>query len=181
MSVCLIIIGCTQNNNQGRNGLSESISPSGQSTPLDSLSREIEKEQLYPEILIENIQTGTSFKLQEIDLINKVICYISEIHCTQCIEQELSLLQEIYTKEQTVVLCDFRSLRNLKIYFQLNDISLNAYIIRSNMPQNIRNLTNPTFFKVGKDLNLSSVFFASFGERDRSIGYHTHMKSLIEH
>ncbi len=141
----------------------------------DSLAYVFQTQALQKDATIRSLSNGKKMFLKDLEVSEKVFCYISEIQCSTCVDQELNLIKAHYDADQIVLICNYSSQRDLKLYLRLNKFDLPAYFIESPPSELMLRLANPTFFRLGNDLKPSSVFFASVSTPNKSSQYHTIM------
>ena len=146
--------------------------------PLDSLALVLENLTLNRNSKAIRISDYDTVNLYELDLGYKQILYISEIQCSSCIDQELELAKRYYGLTDLVLLCNYGSLRDLKLYLHLRQVEFSAFMVDNEMSGLFARLTNPTYFKLNNGFKPSSVFFASISTPKRSESYHQIMSGF---
>ncbi|CAN0453257.1 unnamed protein product, partial [Ectocarpus fasciculatus] len=110
-----------------------------------------------------------------LNLEGKVIGYISDIQCSTCIDQELEFIKQFYGKDEFVLLANYSSERDLKLYLLLRDFDLPTYLIKTPLSNLLNRFTNPTYFRIDVGSSPGAVFFASISTPNKSRQYHSIM------
>lgn len=174
-----LICSCGQNGSQGILTNHENLAVDLFS-PLDSLSLAVENIDIPSGTLLTNVASKEVVSLESLKLDNSLVLYLSEIQCSACISQEMDMLKAHYDPSEVTLLCDYQSMRDLKLYLLINKIEFPAYIVHSEFPVLIRSLTNPTYFRLGSNYRPSSVFFASYSAKEKSNSFHQAMSVLLK-
>lgn len=140
---------------------------------MDSLSYVFEKETLMMDAKVSELSTG--LEITELNLEGKVIGYISDIQCSTCIDQELEFIKQFYGKDEFVLLANYSSERDLKLYLLLRDFDLPTYLIKTPLSNLLNRFTNPTYFRIDVGPSPGAVFFASISTPNKSRQYHSIM------
>lgn len=142
---------------------------------MDSLAYVFERETLMMDAKVTELTTGIEFEINELNLKGKVIGYISDIQCSTCIDQELEFIKEFYEKDNFILLGNYSSQRDLKLYLLLREFDFPTYLIQSPVSHLLGRFSNPTFFRLEGGLSPGAVFFASISTPNKSRQYHSIM------
>lgn len=145
---------------------------------IEKLTLTLEQVSLDPFFYFENLKKQEKLTFHSTNKENTLFLYISDFQCTNLIEQELKVLKNGFDLQNIILLCNYKSKRHLKIQLLRNETEIEAYIVNENFPSTILNLTNPTYFKVDKNMKLKNVYIPKLGDHEGSRQYLTH--ELIE-
>lgn len=141
------------------------------STSIELLLHEIEKQTLDPSSQIISIKDQDLLSLRSINTKDKVFLFISEIHCTNTIEQELKIIGKHYNSHDIYLLCLYNSMRNVQIYLRQNKVNINAYLMKFDSTSLLPSLSNPTYFMLDNQLRLYNAYMPTLGMQNRSMEY----------
>ncbi len=177
MLMCLLFVSCGKNEQQFQTyeSMAEELDVL---SPIDSLAFVFQKDKLLSSAKVKEVGSGEFLTIDELDLKDKIVCYISDIQCSTCIDQELELIKEFYTKDDFVLLGKYSSERDFRLYLLLREFDLPAYLVETSPSNLLTRFTNPTYFKLDSDWCPSSVYFASISTPNKSRQYHKIMSSV---
>lgn len=142
---------------------------------FDSLAYVFEAETLMMNAKVTELATGREFEINRLELENKVIGYISDVQCSTCIDQEIEFIKEFYERDEFIILGNYSSKRDFKLYLLLREFDFPAYLIKTPVSHLLGRFSNPTFFRLDGGSIPSAVFFASISTPNKSRQYHTIM------
>ena len=138
---------------------------------LNKLIQSLEEVKIHPKTRIENLKTEENLNLNNFRNKNSLFLYISDIQCTDLIEQEFQLLKTKPNIKNVMLLCYYKSSRNLKILLLNNEVDIQTHRVNDRFPPLILKLSNPTYFKLDENLRLKNVFIPKLGYKEESHKY----------
>jgi len=100
----------------------------------------------------------------------KLIFFFSDFHCVSCIIQEVSLLIKNKSSLEFVLLANFRSVRELRILLNQNNME-NVLVVISSLPQELESLSDPIYLSFDKESILKNVMIPILGDTLRSMKF----------
>lgn len=123
----------------------------------------------------ETVVSGHLFKQ------NVLFFYFSNLHCSECIDREVELVKQHYTKEQVVILAREGNIRNLIVFKRLKKIDFDIYYMKQEDRLAIaaEELNSPIFFRVNKMKMPYNIYEPKYSYPMFSMHYHSAMKRLL--
>ena len=145
----------------------------------DSISYVFQLDSLSLNGKLKNIKSSKELTLRDLKFTDKIFLYISDIHCATCVDQEIEMIKKFYNAEDIVVICNYKSQRDLKVYMHLRKFDFPSYLMQSKLSSFMESFTSPVYFKLSSERKPTNVFFASISAPNKSQQYHTLMSNHI--
>ncbi|MFT6215820.1 MAG: hypothetical protein ACJAS3_002220 [Roseivirga sp.] len=145
----------------------------------DSISYVFQLDSLSLNGKLKNIKSSEELTLKDLKFTDKIFLYISDIHCATCVDQEIEMIKKIYNSEDIVIICNYKSQRDLKLYMYLHKFDFPTYLMQSKLSSFMESFTSPVYFKLNSEGKPTNVFFASISAPNRSKQYHALMSNHI--
>lgn len=142
---------------------------------------EIESEGVVISPLIKLIdEKGDTVLLKDVIQDNNLVYKYSQTQCEACTDQQMMLIKQNLdlTYYKLILLTDYHSIRDIKVFKAAKKIDCPIYLIRESLPLNCENLGMPYYFSVNKnDFSVKNVFIPEKEHPEISVSFFNSLKA----